>query len=163
MEELQKELAQIADDRKVYEVGYHIIPTISAERLGAEVTRVRDVLESESATVIADEYPKHLDLAFPIVKIANNKRATYTSAYFGWIKFEATGKGVKVIDTALKMNENVLRFIIVKTVRENTIAPKKLYQAKREDERPEAKPEAKPEVVMTEEELDKTIEELVIN
>jgi ribosomal protein S6 len=144
-------------------VGYHLIPVIGDDNLGAQVTRIKDVIESHKGVVITDEFPKHLELTYPMVKITENKRATYTSAYFGWIKFEVTPDGAVAIDKDLKANTEILRFMLVKTVRENTMAPKKVVMAKKEEGsvRPTEPKEEVPE--MTEEELDKTIEELVIN
>lgn len=152
----------VGKDPQVYEVGYHIIPIIGEDHLGAQVTRIRDVIESHKGVVISDEYPKHLDLAYEIVKIAENKRASYTSAYFGWVKFEALPSAVLEMNKLLKADNNILRYLIVKTVRESTLAPKKVViQKKEESVKGDEVVEEKPE--MTEEELDKTIEELVIN
>ena len=154
----------IADDRtQIYEVGYHIIPIVSEADLGARVTAVRDVIESNGGNVISDEYPRHMDLAYDMAKVAANKRSIYPSAYFGWMKFESSPAGAKLIDVALHANNEILRYLLVKTVRENTMVPKKVLRApRREDgDRPEEKAVVLP--VMTEEEMDKTIEDLVIS
>lgn len=149
-------------DSRIYEVGYHILPIVSEADLGARVTAVRDAIESSGGSIFADEYPKHMDLAYQMVKVVSNKRATHNAAYFGWMKFEADPDAAKKIDDALKKDDFVLRHILIKTVRENTMVPKKVFRDMRETEsRPAEKEVAKP--VMTEEELDKTIDELVID
>lgn len=162
MENKQMNIEDMGKEPQIYEVGFHIISTVTEEDLGARVTAIRDVIESQEGKIIADEYPKHMDLMYPMVKIASNKRATYHSSYFGWMKFEVEPKGAKAIDLELKKDDNILRFLLIKTVRESTMAPKKMFAQKRgEDVRPtEEKIEETP---MTEEELDKTIEELVIS
>ena len=147
---------------QVYEVGFHIIPTIAEDDLGARVTAIRDVIEAQEGKMIADEYPKHMDLTYPMVKVAANKRAIYPAAYFGWMKFEVEPKGAKAIDLELKKDDNILRFLLVKTVRESTMAPKKMFAQKRGEETRVVEEKVE-EVPMTEEELDKTIEELVIS
>ena len=154
----------IPNDPKIYEVGLHIVPTVPEDGLGARVTAIRDVIESAGGHVIADEYPKHMDLSYPITKIADNKRALHHSAYFGWLKFEVDPSSMKAIEETIKKDDYVLRFIIVKTVRENTMVPKKVLQQKRGEEgvvKPEEKVEDKP--VLSAEELDKTIDDLVIS
>ncbi len=154
----------IPNDPKIYEVGFHIVPIVGDDGLGARVTAIRDVIESKGGHVIADEYPKHMDLTYPMTKVASNKRALYASAYFGWIKFEADPAQIKSIETGLMSDDFVLRFILVGTVRENTMVPKKVLQAKREDgiTKIDAVPAVdKPQ--LSEEELDKTIEDLVIS
>ena len=156
----------IPNDLKIYEIGFHIVPIVAEDDLGVRVTKIRDVIESKGGRVIADEYPKHMDLSYAITKIAANKRALYRSAYFGWIKFEADPAGIKALEADMMKDDFILRFILVKTVRENTMAPKKALQAKREDgitpqEKTVEKVEVKPQ--LTEEELDKTIDDLVIS
>ena len=161
--ETEKEQEKLDADPRVYEVGYHVVPTVPEDELGARVTQVRDVIEAAGGRMIADEYPKHLDLAYPMVKVSANKRAIYHSAYFGWLKFDAEPKGAIAVEAALKKDDFILRCILVKTVRENTMAPKKVFREKRfpDVERSAVKAGEKP--AMTEEELDKTIEDLVIS
>ncbi|KKU78625.1 MAG: hypothetical protein UY04_C0031G0004 [Parcubacteria group bacterium GW2011_GWA2_47_7] len=148
--------------RGVYEVGFHIVPIVAEADLGIRVTAIRDVIEAAGGSMISDEYPKHMELSYPMTKIAANKRALHHSAYFGWMKFEVEASGARDINTKLKADDLILRYIIVKTVRENTMVPKKVLQQKRGDEpKVEEKVEDKP--VLTEAEIDKTIEDLVIS
>ncbi len=163
MEEELLVTEHVEKDRGIYEVGYHVLPMVGEEGLGKEVTTVRDAIESQGGSVFADEYPKHLDLAYPMVKVRANKRTAYHSAYFGWMKFEATPGAAEAIGDVLKKNEHILRFLLVKTVRESTLAPKKTLRDRREELQRGDEAKAEPKVEMTEEELDKTIEELVIN
>jgi len=162
MENKEIHVDTIGKDREVYEVGFHIVPIVAEEDLGVRVTAIRDIIEAEGGSMIGDEYPKHMELSYPMVKVAANKRATHASAYFGWMKFEVEPKGARIIDEKLKADDLILRYIIVKTVRENTMVPKKILQQKRGDEvKMEEKVEDKP--TMSEAEIDKTIEDLVIS
>ena len=147
---------------QIYEVGYHIIPTVAEDHLGAEVSRVREAIEGHGGLILGEEYPKNVDLAYPMVKVFSNKRTTYHTAHFGWIKYQNDPGQMKAVDAALKADESLLRFIVVKTVRENTMAPKKVFTPKH-DEAPRSEEKAEEKPPMSEEELDKTIEELVIN
>lgn len=162
MENKEINLDAIAKDRVVYEVGFHIVPTVAEEDLGVRVTAIRDIIEEAGGSIISDEYPKHMKLSYPMVKVAANKRATHNAAYFGWMKFEVEPSGAKMIDAKLKAEDLILRYILVKTLRENTMIPKKILLQKRGDEaKAEDKTEDKP--VMSEAEIDKTIEDLVIS
>ncbi len=152
----------IGKDRGVYEVGFHIVPIVAEVDLGVRVTAIRDIIEAAGGSMIADEFPRHMELAYPMLKVAANKRALHHSAYFGWMKFEVEPSGAKAIQEKLKADDLILRFIVVKTVRENTMVPKKVLQQKRGEEVVvNEKVEDKP--VLTEAEIDKTIEDLVIS
>lgn len=164
MKKEQISIEATPNDPKIYEIGFHIVPTVPEDGLGARVTAIRDVIEGHGGHVIADEYPKHMELSFPMTKVASNKRSLYRTAYFGWIKFEVDPAEAKAIELGVKKDDLVLRFIMVKTVRENTMVPKKVLQQKRGEEtspRVEEKVEEKP--ALSAEELDKTIDELVIS
>lgn len=164
MKKEQISIEATPNDPKIYEIGFHIVPTVPEDGLGARVTAIRDVIEGNGGHVIADEYPKHMELSYPMTKVASNKRSLYRTAYFGWIKFEVDPAKVKAIELGVKKDDLVLRFIMVKTVRENTMVPKKVLQQKRGEEtspRAEEKVEEKP--ALSAEELDKTIDELVIS
>ena len=162
MENKEVNIDAILKNRGVYEVGYHIISSVAMDHLGERVTAIRDVIEAVGGMMIADEYPKQMELAYPILKVASNKRLIHHSSYFGWLKFDVEPKGAKMIKEKLETDDYILRFILVKTVRENTMVPKKVLQQKiSDDNKPEVKIEEKP--VMTEAEIDKTIEDLVIS
>jgi hypothetical protein len=79
------------------------------------------------------------------------------------VKFEGEVSKAKAVEAALKADDFILRFIFVKTVRENTMAPKKALVKRGEEgsTKTEVQVEEKPQ--LTEEELDKTIEDLVIS
>ncbi len=141
----------------VYEVGYHIVPAVSPEKLSHEVDAIHAVLKGAGATVISEEAPKLRNLSYQMTKIVGPVRNHYDTAYFGWIKFEGSGDTIADITKSFEANEKVLRFLLVKTVRENTLYGAKIL--------PEAKDEAlvKPEEVVAApvEELDKSIDKLV--
>lgn len=148
-------------DFVVYEVGFHIVPTVAEGDLGIRVTAIRDIIESVGGKMITDEYPKHVELAYPMVKVTQNRRASYHDAYFGWMKFEADPNGAETVAQKLMADDHIIRSILIKTVRENTMVPKKILMAKPKDDDKVDEP-APQKPAMTEEELDKTIEDLVV-
>ncbi len=147
----------------VYEVGFHVVSSVPEEEVGARVAHVHDVIEKYGGVIISEEFPRALDLAYPMVKVVNNQRKTYTSAYFGWVKFEGPTSSPVEVKKEFDADDKILRFIIIKTVKENTLMPKKLIaQAGKQDDREErtARKEEKEKPAMTDAELDKTIDEL---
>jgi ribosomal protein S6 len=112
---------------KIYEIGYHIISSIAEENIPAEVAKVKDYLAKEGAVIIAEETPALRPLAYSIKKAFGGTYKTFDKAYFGFIKFELPeGGDITKIDEKLKANENILRHIVVKTVRENTMYSPKI-------------------------------------
>ncbi len=145
----------------VYEVGYLMVPTISEENLGGEVTLFKDMFTENGAVFISDEYPKLMELAYEMSRSINNKKQKFSYGYFGWVKFECTTTQAKIIKAILDKNEKLVRFLMIKTVRENTMSVKRAYG--KQDGR-SRRPTQKTEVVETvnEETIDKEIDALVV-
>lgn len=158
------------ESNTIYEIGFHILPTVPEEKLGDAVQALRKVIDEGKGEIIAEGYPQRIDLAYPMQKYIDTKKVSFDRAYFGWIKFEGDGSLAQAIEEAARGSESVLRSLVVKTVRENTVmeAPDEREEAEeKEDAKPEATKKAEPKEEskkeeVSEEEIDKSIDELVI-
>lgn len=148
---------------RIYELGYHLVPTLSAEQIPGASGAVRGMIERISKGIIAEELPVFIDLAYQIVKTIDHKNKRFDDAYFGWIKFEVSPAGIAELEEGLKKDENVLRYLIVKTIRENTFIAKKFAstKVKASEEEVVAAAEEVAVAAPAEDALDKVIEELV--
>lgn len=159
------EYKETGEKMHVYEVGYHLLPALSDERMSEEVTALKVALDGVQAAIIAEGYPKHIHLSYTISKMVQGKRFDADQAFFGWIKFEAPVSSQKQINSYLSNRENILRFIIVKTIKENTMLSDKIQaiSKKEEDESLGVTMEKKAEPLASPEEIDKSIDALVIS
>jgi len=150
----------------VYEVGYLMVPTIAEENLGGEITSFKDTLQSSGAVFISDEYPKMMELSYTMTRSINNKKQKFSTGYFGWVKFECTTAQAKEIKSFLEKDERLIRYLFIKTVRENTMSVKRAYSkqdgSKRRPLTPRITVTEEPKVPINEESIDKEIEALVI-
>jgi ribosomal protein S6 len=146
----------------VYEVGFHIVPAVSPENLPKEVDAIKAVLGEAKATIITEEFPKLRNLAYTLVKAIGPARHRYDTAYFGWIKYDASPETAAQIKKAMDANEKVLRYIIVKTVRENTLYGAKILGDEKREAEKANEPKDVPVVAPSQEELDKSIDKLVV-
>ncbi len=144
----------------IYEVGYLMVPGIAEENVGAEVTNLKDKLTELGAVIISDEFPKMMELAYEMARSIKNKKQKFTYGYFGWVKFDATTESAVVIKDMLDKNEQLIRYLLVKTVRENTMSQKRVYNKSEGFKRKVTpKEEALP---INEETIDKDIEALMV-
>jgi len=148
---------------RIYELGYHLVPTLAEEQIPGASGAVRGMIERISKDIIAEELPVFIDLAYQIVKTVEHKNKRFNEAYFGWIKFEGSPEGIAELEEELKKDENVLRYLIVKTIRESTFIAKKFTGAKVKEQEEVMPTEVVEEVIVakSDEVLDKAIEELV--
>lgn len=122
MEDVNLELR----DPRVYEIGYHILPTIAEDARGRVTEQIEKLITDAGGLKISVGELESIDLAYPMQKIIENKRADYSRAYFGWIKFDVTPEKVQDIKTALDETIEILRYIFIGTLREDTSAAKKI-------------------------------------
>lgn len=154
-------------DLTVYELGYHLLPTLAADAVDAGVGTLRAAIEKHNGAFIAEGTPESIDLAYTITKSEGGKHTHFDKAHFGWIKFEMAASEVPALRELLEGDKNLLRFVLFKTVREDTRADVQIAHAGvlREVatvgtiEKPATAEEEKGEI--SEEAIDRSIEELV--
>jgi len=151
-------------DTRVYEVGYLLVPTISEEEIPAVYGSIKEFITSFGGEIISDEMPKMIGLAYIMSKIFQNIRNKFNSAYFGWVKFSMNMKKVLELKKKLDLDPNILRFLILKTVKENTIATKRFARrdmARRRSPVMKRKGESEDVVPINKEEIDKEIDAMI--
>lgn len=151
-----------SEDGRIYEVGYLLVPSITEENLPVTYGNLKELVSSFGGEVISDEMPKMIPLAYTISKVISNTRNKFNTAYFGWIKFEMDTEKVVLMKKKLDLDQNIIRFILLKTVRENTIATKKFMRSdvhkRAKTEKGENGEDATP---INKEEIDKEIDAMI--
>ncbi|MSU45272.1 MAG: hypothetical protein EXS47_01430 [Candidatus Zambryskibacteria bacterium] len=155
----------------VYEVSYLLLPSLAVEQVPAEALSVKAILTSAGGVVLGGETPVLIDLAYSMTKVVSTVRHKVSTGYFGWMKFEMTADGMEVVKKNLDADTQILRYLIIKTVKENTLLNGKMKLRKEDIKRQgggvdseETTAEEAPKVVkeVAPEELDKRIDNLVI-
>lgn len=113
------------DSLRVYEVGYLLLPSIPEEKLADQVLALKKFIADGDGKIISEENPYSRTLAYEMVKTVGTRNEKFRSAYFGWIKFEIPAESVPALQTALKSSESILRFLLIKTTREETYVPRR--------------------------------------
>jgi ribosomal protein S6 len=145
----------------IYEVGYIMVPSIAEENLGGEVSSFKDSLSELGVSFISDEYPKMIELAYEMSRSIANKKQKFSYGYFGWVKFECGADIARIIKNNLDKNEKLVRYLMIKTVRESTMSPKRAY-GKQENNKRHFVHKVEEVVPINEEVIDKEIDALVV-
>ncbi len=115
-----------ADNLSVYEIGYLIAPSVPEEKVSSEAGVVTQIITSAGSTMIADEAPHRMKLAYEMrKKNVSGSYEKYNEAYFGWIKFEVGSDVIDTIKKAVEIHPSVLRMLLTSTVRDNTYLGKR--------------------------------------
>lgn len=151
------------EDNLIYEIGYHLLPNIDESEVPVQSLKIKSTIEENEGVVISEGMPKMTILSYDISKDIDSKKHKFNKAYFGWVKFETDPSRVGDIKSKVESLANVLRFIIVKTVREETMHTPKIPMFKKENISKEEKTEEHMgKTKASEAEIDKSIDQLII-
>ena len=150
-------------ENRVYEVSYLLLPSIPEEQVPSHVSEIKKMIEGAGGQFISDEDPKLRHLAYEMTKLVGTRNERYKSAYFGWVKYEAPAQSAIDLKTQFDAKEEILRHLIIKTVRENTYVPAEIVSDEVIDTPEALATEAVVEAMTPKvtEDLDKSIDALV--
>ncbi len=116
----------IKEDRnQVYEIGYLLISSLPEEKVASEVATLKEILLKKGAEFIGEEVPELRTLAYTMVKKIGVSNHRFDKGYFGWFKFELAVKDIEAVKKAFDENPNMLRMLLISTIKENTYLGKK--------------------------------------
>ncbi|MEK7185254.1 MAG: 30S ribosomal protein S6 [Patescibacteria group bacterium] len=136
----------------VYEVGFVLMPSMSEEKVAEKASFIRGIIEKAGGEVITEDFPKLMPLAYPMDKMIDSAKQVFKEAYFGWVKFEMPAVAIAGVEKEVSVIQEVLRFLIVKTLRENILFPDKVGKTGEKAQGEESSAES----------IDKSIDALVI-
>lgn len=149
-------------DKQVYELGYLLVPTIAEEDVPISYGNLKELVSSFGGEIISDEMPRMISLAYSMQKITSNVRNKFNTAYFGWTKFIMDSQKVLELKKHFDLDPNFIRLLLLKTVKENTIAAKRFVR-REIYKRPAIRKNTENEIAVpiNKEEIDKEIDALV--
>ncbi len=103
---------------QVYELSYLILPSIPEDGLSGVVDKIKDAVSKAGGSLLDEEAPIELDLAYTMTKVVGASRYVVNEAYIGWVKFEAEPAGVPELADAINSMDEVVRSLLIKAPRE---------------------------------------------
>ena len=149
-------------ERRVYELGYLAVSTLTDAQLTAAVDSVRAKITERGGTIISEDAPAELVLAYSMYTRAQEKNIPHEKAFFGTLKFEVAPAAAEELRHLMTGDNNFIRSLLYVTVAEDTrakIAPEKLREVKATGTITKTAKASKS--TATESELDKTVDEIV--
>jgi len=131
-----------------YETLFVLKPTLTDEETAQQVAKIKAILEKEGAELVATNDMGMRKLAYPVEK---NARGYYTVLFY-----KAEGDFITELERNLRINEDLLKFLTVKYVKQKEVAQFNKLVAAATKNIEEAQPEAPKEEAPKEEEAPKT-------
>lgn len=148
---------------KLYELGYHLTPAISEDKVSVELDEIKKILTDNGAEIVKEGEPKLMTLAYEIITHIAGKNQKFDKAYFGWVKFNASADVVEKIKELLDSKAEIIRSLITKTVDDDEHSTAKILdeeeaKKKEEEDNEESKEDISEEA--EEEKVEETKEEV---
>ena len=112
-------------DSRVYEISFIFDNKLDEETALAKSNAIKQSIATLGGSFISEEAPYMRELAYEMTRVQNNINVRFNEGYFGWIKFTLDADKVKEFEKAIKLDEEVVRYLIVTTVAENTVYTKR--------------------------------------
>ncbi len=153
------------ETRPIYEVGFHVVPTLDEAGVAAVVEALKNEVSKNDSEMISEQAPARMRLAYTLDIATTGKHEKYDEAYFGMLKFGTERENIAGLEAWLRGNKQILRYLLVETVRENIMgAPRRVtFASDRLEGETIKKPAAQPEKggEVSEADLDKSLDALV--
>ena len=112
-------------DSRIYEVSFIFDNKLDEGTALEKGNAIKQSIATLGGSFISEETPYMRELAYEMIRVVKNVNVRFNEGYFGWIKFEAPSEKVASLEKTLKEDEEVVRYLIVKTVSENTVYTKR--------------------------------------
>ena len=119
------DINEITVDIRVYEISFIFDNKLDEETALEKSNALKQSIATLGGSFISEEAPYMRELAYEMIRVVNNVNVRFNEGYFGWIKFEMSADAVRGFEKALKADEQIVRYLVVKTVRENTVFTKR--------------------------------------
>jgi ribosomal protein S6 len=123
-----------SENAKLYELGFHILPTVTEDKVTDVYNDVTGIINKYGGSIVKTGEPKAIKLAYTITKKVKGQNERFNSAYFAWIKFDSNSEEIEKIKAEIDSNEDLLRYLIIKTVDDDEKSTIKLVEEENEEE-----------------------------
>ena len=122
----------VRDERATYELAFHVLPTVAEGEVAGIVAELKERITALGATITDEEAAERIDLAYEVVKHLEGKNRKFTSAYFGWIRFQSDAEAIAAINELMDETATILRHLTVKLTKQEEAQPFRYHEAMRE-------------------------------
>lgn len=108
--------AMVGTERELetYELAFHVLPTVAEGEVKGIFDAIKAHVTSLGGVLKEEEAPARFDLAYEIAKFLEGRNRKFTSAYFGWVRFELEADKVAEVTEMMDGSKDILRHLITR-------------------------------------------------
>jgi ribosomal protein S6 len=150
----------VMDEAKVYEISYILDNRLDESKAAEKAEAFKKDIASLEGSFISEETPYMRELSYEMTRVVNNVNVRFNEGYFGWVKFEMIPTRVEELNKKLKLDEEVVRFLVLKTEKGNDILTRDIPVMKSDPTILSSFTKEEAEVLVEEVDIDTTKEDL---
>jgi len=104
----------------IYEIGFHFIPNLKEREVKKRAEKISSFITKEGGEIVDKQEPSLINLEYKIRHGKSSPYIYFAEAYFGGVKFKLQPESISKLEEFMKEDDDVLRFLIFRTVAENT-------------------------------------------
>lgn len=113
-------ITETVQKQKVYEISMILVPTFDDSTVLEKMSQIKQSVASMSS-FISEETPFIRSLSYTMTRVIKNVNTRFNEGYYTWIKLEAGVSDISKIDSILKQDEDIIRYIIVSADKDEAI------------------------------------------
>ena len=114
--------ASVSDERRVYELGYLMVSTLSDAEREKVLADLRTEVSNHGGTFISEGAPVEQTLAYTMYTRDREKNVAHEVGFFGWLKCEVPASAAEAIASYARAHKQLIRSMFFRTVKEDTRA-----------------------------------------
>lgn len=150
--------SMMMDEKEVYEISFIFSNRLAEEQAINKLETLKKDIASLGGSFISEETPYMRELSYEMTRVVNNVNVRFSEGYFGWVKFELTPANIEEINKKLKLDEEVVRFLVVKGTKGHDVFTKDIPPMKSD---PVIAGSVKEEIVDDGSNVDTTVEDTI--
>jgi ribosomal protein S6 len=97
-----------------YELAFHVLPTIAEGEVKSIFDAIKAHITTHGGTLSEEEAPARFDLAYEIDKFLEGRNRKFSSAYFGWVRFDMEAAKIAEVAEMMDGSKDILRHLITR-------------------------------------------------
>ena len=108
--------AAVENERELaaYELAFHVLPTIAEGEVTAVFDKIKAEITKMGGELTSEEAPARFDLAFEIAQFLEGRNRKFTSAYFGWVRFNIEPNKIAEVTEMVDGTKELLRHLLIR-------------------------------------------------
>ena len=125
------EASEVGTERELaaYELAFHVLPTVAEGEVEGVFTTLKEVITKAGGTLLAEEAPERFDLAYEIDKYLEGRNRKFSSAYFGWIRFQLDPQALDSLSESVEATKELLRYLLIRLSKLEEALPFRFHEA----------------------------------